>query len=334
VSDIGGAGPRDAPSAGRLDRATGAHTRGAGIRTQSLPAEKLALGVALSLLLHALLAVLAVTLLPALARRLASPVDLEPPAVLHFSFDTPTADVDPSSRVETPPATPLQGQFASRARDRVRDDRDTPIPSGAAPVGENTLPGDASMQPVEAAGASPPPPTDAEVRARDPDAGRQAMLDGLQSETAMLTGRRQERPARSSGGGPGARTLADASPDGALEFGDFAFSTYAWSFEPYWEYMRRRLYANWHPPAAYRDYGIIQGGWTLVRATLDRQGRLVGCRIVGEDGHASLHPASFAAMQGAAPFRPLPGDFPDDSLVVTVKFIYLKPGIARSGPMP
>jgi hypothetical protein len=39
-----------------------------------------------------------------------------------------------------------------------------------------------------------------------------------------------------------------------------------------------------------------------------------------------LHPASFAAMQGAAPFRPLPADFPDDSLVVTVRFMYLPPG--------
>ena len=325
----------DAPPAGRLDRATGAHTRGAGIRTQTLPSDKLALGVVLSLLLHAVLAVLAVTLLPELARRLATPVAIEPPQVLHFSFDTRTADVDPSSRVEVAPETPIQGEFASRARDRVRDARDTPVPAGAARLGENTLPGDASMRPVELADATPPaPPTDADPRPADPDAGRDAVLDGLRSETAMLTGKRAARPSRATGGGPGARTMESAGDEGALEFGDFAFSTYAWSFEPYWEYMRRRLYANWHPPAAYRDYGIIQGGWTLVRATLDRQGRLIACRILGEDGHASLHPASFAAMQGAAPFRPLPADFPDDSLVVTVKFIYLKPGLARTGQTP
>jgi hypothetical protein len=48
-----------------------------------------------------------------------------------------------------------------------------------------------------------------------------------------------------------------------------------------------------------RSYGIIQGGWTLVRAVIDRQGHLRSARIVGENGHASLHPASFAAMQGA-----------------------------------
>jgi hypothetical protein len=93
--------------------------------------------------------------------------------------------------------------------------------------------------------------------------------------------------------------------------------------------MRERLYANWHPPSAYKDYGIIRGGWTVVRAVLDRQGRLLDARILGENGHMSLHPASLAAMLGAAPFRPLPRGFPDDSLVVTVRFIYLQPGETR-----
>jgi len=49
------------------------------------------------------------------------------------------------------------------------------------------------------------------------------------------------------------------------------------------------------------------------------------------EGHQSLHQASLAAMVGAAPFRPLPPGFPDDELVVTVRFIYLPPG---AGPPP
>lgn len=293
------------------------------------------MGVILSLVLHALFAVLAVVLLPVVARRLVHP-PVEPPQVLTFRFNDRTADVDPSSRVDAAPATPLVGEFASRARDRVRDDRDTPIPSGAVRALENTLPGDASSKPIEVAQAAPPSepqPSDADPRPADPDPGRAAVLDGLRSETTLLTGKRVT-PERASGGGPGARTMEDTGEDGALQFGDFAFSTRAWDWEPYWSYMRKQLYANWHPPAAYRDYGIIQGGWTMVRATLDRQGRLVDCRIVGEKGHVSLHPASFAAMQGAAPFRPLPAEFPDDSLVVTVKFIYLQPGLQRPAPAP
>lgn len=311
----------------------GIHTTG--IHPPGTTSERLALGVVLSLVLHVLLAVLAVTVLPKLMQRFASQT-VETPPVLTFQFADRTADVDPSSRVEVAPETPLQGEFASRARDRSRGDRDTPIPAGATRANENTLPGDGSMKPFETAQVASPEPTDADPRPADPDAGREAVLDGLRSETAILTGKRTARPKPAVGGGPGARTMEDLGPDGALQFDDntVSFSTTAWQWEPYWHQMKRRLYANWNPPAAYRDYGIIQGGWTVVRATLNRQGRLIACTILGEHGHESLHPASFAAMQGAAPFRALPADFPDDSLVVTVKFIYLQPGVARPQPMP
>jgi outer membrane biosynthesis protein TonB len=293
-------------------------------------ADRLALGVTLSLVLHALLLVLALFLMPILAGRFASPAPVVPPQVLKFRFSDRTADVDVSSRVDRAPDTPLTGRHASRARDRVRDDADTPLPSSDVRMSENALPGDAASEPRAKGDASSR--SDAEASPSAPVPGQEAVLDGLRSETALLTGKRTAPP-RAAGGGPGARTM-EGVDDGALQFGDFAFSTTAWEFEPYWYYMRQRLYAHWHPPAAYRDYGIIQGGWTMVRATLDRQGRLLDCRVLGTKGHESLHPASFAAMQGAAPFRPLPVDFPDDSLVVTVKFIYMQPGMQRPSPVP
>jgi hypothetical protein len=274
-------------------------------------------------LLHIILVALSLTLLPTLAARWSSSANSKrQPAVLTFRFRERTADVDASSRTEKQPKTPLLGRFDSVARDRERTGRDTPIPAGGTRTGENTLPagepgptGDAGAS-AAAAGASAATPPTAEAT---------GLRDAVGSEISMLTGKRV--PSRRGGpGGHGARTDAAVGEDGALEFGDYSFSTKAWDYEPYWWYMRERLYANWHPPAAYKDYGIIQGGWTQVRAVLDRRGRLRSARIVGEHGHASLHPASFAAMTGAAPFRPLPADFPEDSLVVTVRFIYLPPG--------
>jgi outer membrane biosynthesis protein TonB len=223
--------------------------------------------------------------------------------------------------VETPPATPLTGAFDSQARDRVRDASDTPVPSGVIVSTENSLPGsDASSGAAEAAPQSGRETAAGRDQPRDTGVG---IADAIGSEVSMLTGRREEAARRR---GRGARADAQLQDNGALQFGDFSFSTRAWDYEPYWVYMRDQLYANWHPPAAYKDYGIIRGGWTMVRAVLDRQGHLRNARIIGENGHASLHPASFAAMQGAAPFRPLPADFPDDSLVVTVRFMYLPPG--------
>ncbi len=281
-------------------------------------------GLGFSVLLHILLLLLGVTLLPVLARRWASAEPPLPPQVLTFKFKDNTADVDEASRVQQAPPTPLQGKFASQARDREPGPNDTPIPAGGVTGPENSLAKGAPSQ--NAAVASAPPPTDADIAPPNRDAARAVVRDAVRSETAMLTGR-QDPPGRVSGTTPQPRTQENGA-NGALQFGDFSFSTTAWEFEPYWTYMRSRLYANWYPPAAYRDYGIINGGWTVVRTVLDRQGRILNCKIIGQSGHTSLHPASFAAMQGAAPFRPLPPDFPDDSLVVTVRFMYLPPGVA------
>lgn len=304
-------------TSGDDSRPAPAFRRGGGISIDSLPhpSSRLRWGLGLSILLHLLLVTLALTLLPSLAQRLASSRPTPFPDVVTVRLRDRVADVDPSSATKVPQETPLIGRERSVARDRVQDANDTPVPSGAEQAGENTRPGSPSER-------QSPPETAAEAAKPRPPATDAGIADAISNEVAMLTGRRPT-PERSSQG-RGART--DAEDVGAMQFGDFSFSTEAWDYEPYWYYMRERLYANWHPPAAYRDYGIIQGGWTIVRAVLDRQGKLLDAKVLGTKGHETLHPASLAAMLGAAPFRPLPETFPDDSLVVTVRFIYLPPG--------
>jgi hypothetical protein len=39
-------------------------------------------------------------------------------------------------------------------------------------------------------------------------------------------------------------------------------------------------------------------------------------------GHESLHTASLAALQAFAPYAPLPPDFPEDHLVITLGLHY------------
>jgi len=242
--------------------------------------------------------------------------------MVEFHFAQDTADVSEASRTDQKQNTPLLGRFQSRAMDRVRDDKNTPFPAGGMVMAENSIPGTAAEEPSGAPGkagdvgqaeSSSPPSAD----------GLRPALDALPSSVGrMLTGRRE--PLRAAAPGLGARTTsADA---GALEFGDYSFSTTAWDYEPYWVQMRRKLYAAWNPPAAYRMYGIIDGGWTVVRAVIERDGRLSSAEIIATQGHESLHRASLAAMEGAAPFRALPADFPEDKLVVTVRFVYLSPG--------
>lgn len=294
----------------------------------------------LSLGVHLFLVILVLLLPRYLGAWFGATAVTAPPEVLSFTMAPPFADVDPSSHTVEPQKTPLLGQFDSEARDRIQDDRDTPFPLGGETSTENTVHrGGAAVQGgASAAGGDDANSQESHGDLALPKDGGTRIADAVGSEVALLTGRRPvartggSRPgqAETSQPGPGLQSSEIASRSGALAFGDFSFSTTAWEFEPYWAYMRSRLYANWHPPAAYKDYGLIPGGWTMVRAVLERTGALRHAEIIGRQGHASLHPSSYAAMLGASPFRALPADFPEDSLVVVVRFIYQPPGVRHA----
>ncbi len=300
-------------------------------------------GLVLSLEVHVLLVSLALLAPRYVGAWLGGQSVPETPQV-SFTFAPPFAEVDESSRTMKPQETPLQGRFDSEARDRVRDERDTPYPLGGEPSSDNTVHRGGASEPEGAPSRGGAEEQAPQKKGMAPSESGLRVADAVGSEVAILTGRRegQHTTRRSKKGGagaergPGLQSTRDPASGGALQFGDFSFSTTAWEFEPYWAYMRSRLYANWHPPAAYKDYGLIPGGWTMVRAVLERSGALRHAEIIGRQGHTSLHPSSFAAMLGASPFRALPKDFPEDSLVVVVRFIYQPPGAGnprdRGGP--
>ncbi|MFQ5601302.1 MAG: energy transducer TonB [Candidatus Krumholzibacteriia bacterium] len=271
---------------------------------------------------------------PALSSLLAGSVTPADPEmqIVRFRFNEITADVSEASRVDAAPDTDILGRFDSRARDLVQDDRDTAVPLGGEIGPDNSIPGTGADADAPGGGGE-----ERLAERRSPAALEQlgdlrpGLRDALpRSEEFVLTGRRRnpQRP------GYGARRMEGLGEAGALDFGEYAFSTRAWDYEPYWHHMRAKLYAAWHPPAAYTPYGILQGGWTLVRAIIDRDGKIVEAEVLETHGHESLHQASKAAMIGAAPFRKLPAGFPDENLVVTVRFIYLPPGQRPARDVP
>jgi TonB family protein len=293
--------------------------------------------VSFSLLLHLVIVLfiwIAAPMISVLAQRFGvAPTEPEM-QVVRFRFNEITADVSESSRVEEAPDSDILGRFNSLARDMVRDDKDTNVPAGGRIGFDNSIPGTGAEEDAPGADGDDngPTPGDAERQARTLLDAIQAVQPGLRDRLPatveqMMTGKR-EKPQRP---GYGARRSEDFADAGALSFGEYAFSTRAWDYEPYWHSMRRKLLAAWYPPAAYAQYGIIDGGWTLVRAVIEPNGTLSNVEIVESRGHESLHRASQAAMEGAAPFRALPADFPEKNLVVTVRFIYLPPG-ARDVP--
>lgn len=114
---------------------------------------------------------------------------------------------------------------------------------------------------------------------------------------------------------------AQNNPTGNAAHGDISLSTYAWDFAPWLQRFRRDFTESWYPPAAF-FYGIIHG-WNVVRIEVARDGSLLNMEVLEEEGDRALTQCSVGTFKAVAPYRPLPANFPDETLVLTVKLSYL-----------
>ena len=264
---------------------------------------------------------------------------------MSVNLDDLMADVAASSKVEEEVDSPLLAEHNSRAADQVDGDTGNPIPDGGEASLENSI--DGTMDEVETGTetqsdemiqpetGNPPPQSDT-ASEKGAKFSEMSVLDRVKplelaeahtpSAKSMFSGV-PEPPTRP---GRGNQSRSDIAPSGA-DVGEFSFSTKAWQWEPYWAHMKRRLYRAWIPPAAFSQLGMLDGGYTLVQIVIERDGTARSIKVLEDrQGHSSLHQSSYSAMVGAAPFRALPPDFPDETLTVTVRFIYLDPN--RGGP--
>ncbi len=103
--------------------------------------------------------------------------------------------------------------------------------------------------------------------------------------------------------------------------GDFALSTYEWEWAPYWLKFKHKLNRVWYAPPAYYELGLISGH-TILRFKVLRNGDIKDLEVLRQVGHHSLEESSVSAIRAVFPFLPLPSDFPDEYLEVTIKMIY------------
>jgi outer membrane biosynthesis protein TonB len=126
-------------------------------------------------------------------------------------------------------------------------------------------------------------------------------------------------------------SFADESQDfyepgsARASIGGIQLSTTEWDFAPYLLDLKRRIKQKWIPPIAFTALGAIHG-YTWVRFRIYPDGHMEDMSVVETEGHDSLHRSSGNAIKGAAPFRKLPGDFPDPFLEIEFGFYYLLPG--------
>jgi hypothetical protein len=105
------------------------------------------------------------------------------------------------------------------------------------------------------------------------------------------------------------------------ESGGLSFNTYNWDFAPYMLELKERISRNIFPPIAFSQLGMIDGD-TLLRFKIYPNGELRDLELLAYQGHRSLMETSTLAVKVSAPFRKLPGNFPEPYLQVTAKFSF------------
>jgi outer membrane biosynthesis protein TonB len=106
----------------------------------------------------------------------------------------------------------------------------------------------------------------------------------------------------------------------AVVTGNYSLNTYEWEFAPWMHRFEQDLRRHWFAPYAYA-LGVIDGR-TVVRFTVELDGVLSATEVIHSEGHESLHQASMAALKASAPYAPLPANFPEENLVITLTLLY------------
>lgn len=119
----------------------------------------------------------------------------------------------------------------------------------------------------------------------------------------------------------GTNNLYDQKEFSADKLGSLTLSTYAWEWASYINYFKKRLYEVWRTPPAYFSLGLIHG-YTVICLIIDRNGRMVNSQVLEHKGHFSLQISSENAINAVFPLKPLPVDFPDETLTLTLTMVY------------
>ena len=213
-------------------------------------------------------------------------------------------DAPPTEDPSTPPA-------GREPVETVRGQTADPSPEAEAPSGEPDATDKAGEELEVPAGEADSPAEDAaEPQPELADLPARTTPSILEALPGAVGDPGFENPQSESG-----RTAGNM-----VRFGEYQLNTIAWEFAPWLEQFRRDFLPNWIPPYAYM-LGVISGMTTL-RLVVEMDGTIGGLEIVDSRGHESLHSASVAALRSAAPYAPLPDDFPEENLVIILSLHY------------
>ena len=180
-------------------------------------------------------------------------------------------------------------------------------------------------------------------RTNEPAAPPQRMADA-QPDTSADSGRKTMplpesptgiEPKSADPRGPAVGMLADAirnaakyAPRGSnmsLEGGEgqnfsktFQFDPQGVDFSSWLRRFKARVERNWLIPTS----AMFQKGHVVITMVIWKDGRITDLRVVGPSAVDAFNNSSFGALASSNPVDPLPPEYPDDHLVMTVTFFY------------
>jgi TonB family protein len=98
----------------------------------------------------------------------------------------------------------------------------------------------------------------------------------------------------------------------------FQFDTKGVDFGSWLRRFKATVERHWLIPTA----AMFQKGHVVITCVIWKDGRITDVRVVGPSGIESFDHSSFGALTSASPVPPLPPEYPDDHLTMTVTFFY------------
>jgi hypothetical protein len=151
--------------------------------------------------------------------------------------------------------------------------------------------------------------------------GQQTLAENYASGQADPN-QKQNENSQMQQAGLGASQLYEQQKFSVEEVGSMSLSTYAWEWAPYinnWKIKFNHVWTLAVPPAYLM--GLISGS-TDVIFEIDRSGNVIMVEAVNHTGHEELTEVSVRSIRASFPYKPLPDNFPDETLKIKAKLIY------------
>jgi outer membrane biosynthesis protein TonB len=252
--------------------------------------------------------------------QLQAKVDAEP---LSFEF----VDIPEDSKPEVPTE---KTSLVSRRSTVSRDNNDSELPKSHLPFSDGLVASKENMQTVigkDGEEGKEGKVAEADERSSDTEEQNPAYRK-FENQTDFASiireGKKDQKREDAIFGSPTIPTSLQMTnkQSRALDRGGLKLSTYDWEFAPYLAYLKQHIGGHINPPAAFTQYGLIDGQ-TRVRFKIMPDGTLRDLVVLGYKGSRDLRDTSTRAVEYSADFKPLPAHFPEEYLEITAFFDYV-----------